>query len=99
MDRIMRGIENLLSTVRQVNPAGRSRRHVAHHYDLSDRLYDLFLDRDRQYSCSYFADLNMTIDEAQESKKRHLAPKLLIRQGQKGPHTGRGRGGAGPHRP
>src|SRR5262245_36820852 len=35
------------------NPAGRSRRNVAHHYDLSDTLYDLFLDRDRQYSCAY----------------------------------------------
>ncbi len=38
----------------QFNPAGRARRNVAHHYDLNGRLYSLFLDRDRQYSCAYF---------------------------------------------
>ncbi|MGH6975089.1 MAG: class I SAM-dependent methyltransferase, partial [Stellaceae bacterium] len=40
--------------LQQWNPVGRARRNVAHHYDLSDALYDIFLDRDRQYSCAYF---------------------------------------------
>jgi cyclopropane-fatty-acyl-phospholipid synthase len=93
MGRIVRGIEDLLHMVHQVNPAGRSRRNVAHHYDLSDRLYDLFLDRDRQYSCAYFIDLDKTIDEAQEAKKRHLAAKLLLRPGQKVLDIGSGWGG------
>ncbi len=47
-------LARLLRTMRQFNPAGRSRRNVAHHYDLNGRLYSLFLDRDRQYSCAYF---------------------------------------------
>jgi cyclopropane-fatty-acyl-phospholipid synthase len=60
----------------QMNPAGRSRRNVAHHYDLNGRLYALFLDRDRQYSCAYFPTGNETLEEAQLLKKRHIASKL-----------------------
>ena len=60
------------------NPIGKARRNVAHHYDLSDQLYDLFLDKDRQYSCAYFTDPGESIDTAQENKKRHLASKLLL---------------------
>ena len=62
----------------QFNPAGRARRNVAHHYDLNGRLYSLFLDRDRQYSCAYFPRGDETIDEAQVAKKRHIAAKLLL---------------------
>jgi cyclopropane-fatty-acyl-phospholipid synthase len=62
----------------QFNPATRSRRNVAHHYDLNGRLYSLFLDRDRQYSCAYFPRGDETIDEAQIAKKRHIAAKLLL---------------------
>ena len=62
----------------QFNPASRSRRNVAHHYDLDDRLYGLFLDRDWQYSCAYFATGKETLDEAQAAKKRHIAAKLLL---------------------
>lgn len=62
----------------QFNPAARSRRNVAHHYDLNGRLYSLFLDRDRQYSCGYFLRGDETIDEAQIAKKRHIAAKLLL---------------------
>jgi cyclopropane-fatty-acyl-phospholipid synthase len=60
----------------QLNPAGRSRRNVAHHYDLNGRLYALFLDRDRQYSCAWFPTGNETLEEAQLLKKRHIASKL-----------------------
>jgi cyclopropane-fatty-acyl-phospholipid synthase len=62
----------------QYNPASRSRRNVAHHYDLDDRLYALFLDRDWQYSCAYFVTGKETLDEAQAAKKRHIAAKLLL---------------------
>ena len=62
----------------QFNPSGRSRRNAAHHYDLNGALYSLFLDRDRQYSCAYFARGDETLDEAQVAKKRHIAAKLLL---------------------
>jgi cyclopropane-fatty-acyl-phospholipid synthase len=62
----------------QFNPAPRARRNVAHHYDLNGRLYSLFLDRDRQYSCAYFPRGDETLDEAQAAKKRHIAAKLLL---------------------
>ena len=64
--------------IAQFNPAPRARRNVAHHYDLNGRLYSLFLDRDRQYSCAYFPRGDETIDEAQVAKKRHIAAKLLL---------------------
>jgi cyclopropane-fatty-acyl-phospholipid synthase len=62
----------------QYNPAFRAKAHVAHHYDLSARLYDLFLDKDRQYSCAYFNDPDDTLEEAQIAKKRHIAAKLYL---------------------
>ncbi len=62
----------------QYNPARRSRANVAHHYDLNGRLYSLFLDRDRQYSCAYFPRGDETLEEAQAAKKRHIAAKLCL---------------------
>jgi cyclopropane-fatty-acyl-phospholipid synthase len=62
----------------QHNPIGRARRNVAHHYDLSGKLYDTFLDRDRQYSCAYFTDDAESLESAQLNKKRHIAAKLLL---------------------
>jgi len=62
----------------QFNPAGRARRNVAHHYDLNGRLYSLFLDRDRQYSCAYFPRGDESLEEAQIAKKRHIAAKLCL---------------------
>ena len=62
----------------QLNPAKRARQNVAHHYDLNGRLYSLFLDRDRQYSCAYFPTGRETLDEAQALKKRHIAAKLNL---------------------
>jgi cyclopropane-fatty-acyl-phospholipid synthase len=80
----------------QSNGKLRSRRNVAHHYDLSGRLYDLFLDKDRQYSCAYFTNNNKTLDEAQHDKKRHLASKLLLtKPGLKVLDIGSGWGGLG----
>ncbi|MFT3689863.1 class I SAM-dependent methyltransferase [Paenirhodobacter sp.] len=65
----------------QFNPMGRAQENVAHHYDLSGDLYDLFLDKDRQYSCAYFARPDMTLDAAQEAKKALIARKLRIGPG------------------
>ncbi len=62
----------------QFNPRKRSRKNVHHHYDLDGRLYSLFLDADRQYSCAYFEERETTVDDAQIAKKRHLSAKLLI---------------------
>ena len=62
----------------QLNYLSRARRNVAHHYDLSGKLYDLFLDRDRQYSCAYFSAPGETLEEAQIGKKRHIAAKLHL---------------------
>ncbi|KAA2314190.1 class I SAM-dependent methyltransferase [Pseudooceanicola sediminis] len=79
--------------VAQFNPVGKAQANVAHHYDLSARLYDLFLDADRQYSCAYFADPAMTLEEAQAAKKAHIADKLLIEPGMKVLDIGCGWGG------
>jgi cyclopropane-fatty-acyl-phospholipid synthase len=62
----------------QYNPAPRAQRNVAHHYDLNGRLYSLFLDRDRQYSCAYFPRGDETLEEAQLAKKLHIAAKLCL---------------------
>ena len=78
----------------QYNPIGRARRNVAHHYDLSGELYELFLDRDRQYSCAYFRDPRDSLETAQDNKKRHIAAKLLLdRPGLKVLDIGSGWGG------
>jgi len=75
------------------NPIGRAQRNVAHHYDLSDTLYDLFLDKDRQYSCAYFATDNDSLELAQLNKQRHIAAKLLLEPGQRLLDIGSGWGG------
>ena len=79
--------------LQQYNPVGRAQRNVAHHYDLSDTLYDLFLDRDRQYSCAYFETDNDTLEAAQDNKKRHIAAKLLLKPGARVLDIGSGWGG------
>lgn len=77
----------------QINPAGRSRRNVAHHYDLSDELYALFLDADRQYSCAYFRSPSDSLEQAQAQKKAHIAAKLRLTPGMRVLDIGCGWGG------
>jgi cyclopropane-fatty-acyl-phospholipid synthase len=77
----------------QFNSRQRARHNVAHHYDLDGRLYSLFLDADRQYSCAYFESPDQSLDDAQLAKKRHLAAKLLISPGQRLLDIGCGWGG------
>ena len=91
--RIGAGMERALRNWQQHNPVHRAHRNVAHHYDLSGTLYDLFLDADRQYSCGYFPTPGVTIEEAQAKKKRHIASKLLLQPGMKVLDIGSGWGG------
>ncbi|MBW7968217.1 cyclopropane-fatty-acyl-phospholipid synthase family protein [Bradyrhizobium sp. BR 10289] len=79
--------------LKQFNPRPRSRKNVAHHYDLDARLYSLFLDADKQYSCAYFETPDATLDDAQLAKKRHIAAKLRLQHGQRVLDIGSGWGG------
>jgi cyclopropane-fatty-acyl-phospholipid synthase len=85
----------LLRRLRQFNPPDRSRHNVPHHYDLDGRLYSLFLDSDRQYSCAYFETPDTSLDDAQLAKKRHLAAKLLVDRRHSVLDIGSGWGGLG----
>ncbi|MBR46491.1 MAG: SAM-dependent methyltransferase [Rhodospirillaceae bacterium] len=86
----------LVRPIQQHNPVSRSRKNVAHHYDLSDELFDLFLDSDRQYSCGYFETPNDSLEQAQVAKKHHLLAKLCIdKPGLKLLDIGSGWGGLG----
>ena len=76
--RIVRSMRRAIKRWTQYNPASLSKAHVAHHYDLSGKLYDLFLDNDRQYSCAYFSAPGESLEEAQIGKKRHIAAKLYL---------------------
>ena len=72
-----------------------ARRNIAHHYDLSEELFRLFLDTDMNYSCAYFERDDMTLEEAQRAKQRHIAAKLLSQPGAKALDIGSGWGGMG----
>ena len=76
--RLRYALSRLTRRFAQFNPAARSQRNVAHHYDLNGRLYSLFLDRDRQYSCAYFPTGDETLEQAQIAKKRLIATKLKL---------------------
>jgi cyclopropane-fatty-acyl-phospholipid synthase len=93
-DRIKR-IGLILRRFQQFNPVSRARQNVHHHYDLSRELYALFLDKDQQYSCAYFAHPEDTLEQAQEQKKRHILSKLLVEPGQTVLDIGSGWGGLG----
>ena len=87
------GITWAIRRLHQYNPIQRARRNVAHHYDLSGVLYDLFLDSDRQYSCAYFEHPDDDLETAQAHKKRHIAAKLRLKPGMKVLDIGCGWGG------
>ena len=84
---------SLYNRFTQLNLRPRSRRNVAHHYDLDAQLYALFLDADRQYSCAYFENGDQSLDDAQLAKKRHLAAKLLVGENSRVLDIGSGWGG------
>jgi cyclopropane-fatty-acyl-phospholipid synthase len=91
--RISEWLEKPLRHRHQYKPIQRARANVTHHYDLSGALYELFLDRDRQYSCAYFPEGGESLEEAQAKKKRHIAAKLLLEPGMTVLDIGSGWGG------
>ena len=72
-------ILNFLKPLHQINKIAQSKKNVAHHYDLNENLYRLFLDKDMQYSCAYFHNENINLDQAQSDKKKHIINKLNIK--------------------
>jgi cyclopropane-fatty-acyl-phospholipid synthase len=90
---VLRRLSKIVRAVQQYNPIGKAQQNVAHHYDLSAEMYRLFLDEDMQYSCAYFENGDESLEEAQEKKKRHLAAKLRLEDGQRILDIGCGWGG------
>lgn len=93
VDKLLQKVSYLRHLLHQKNPIQKSRDNVAHHYDLSEDLYRLFLDKDMQYSCAYFTSLEDDLETAQINKKRHIAAKLHLQPGQKVLDIGCGWGG------
>lgn len=93
LQRVLAAVCRPLRWLHQFNPSARAQRNIAHHYDLSDALYALFLDKDWQYSCAYFLHGDETLEQAQALKKRHIAAKLLLQPGMRVLDIGSGWGG------
>jgi cyclopropane-fatty-acyl-phospholipid synthase len=90
---IRKGKSRLKALFRARNVAKRARKNVAHHYDIGNDLYRLFLDDDLQYSCAYFTDPRNSLEQAQLDKKAHIAAKLALEPGQHVLDIGCGWGG------
>ena len=93
LQKLLSFTRRLRAAIRTYNSIGAAQRKVAHHYDLGDELFDLFLDSGRQYSCAYFRSPSDDIETAQRSKKFHIAAKLLLQNGQRVLDIGSGWGG------
>ncbi|MEP9358509.1 cyclopropane-fatty-acyl-phospholipid synthase family protein [Sphingomonas sp. KR3-1] len=91
--RFKKALDAIAFRIGRINMQRRSKRNVAHHYDLSGKLYDLFLDTDRQYSCAYFSDAGISLEQAQLDKKAHIVAKLALKPGMKVLDIGCGWGG------
>jgi cyclopropane-fatty-acyl-phospholipid synthase len=90
---IKRRLDELARLAAVVNLPRRARRNVHHHYDHAADFYRCFLDEDMQYSCAYFAGQGVSLEAAQEAKKRHIAAKLDLHSGQRVLDIGCGFGG------
>jgi cyclopropane-fatty-acyl-phospholipid synthase len=95
LQAVLQSVSRRLRKLQQFNPIGRAQEHVAHHYDLSRELYELFLDEDLQYSCAYFRSEQDSLETAQRNKKEHIAAKLCLQPGQRILDIGCGWGGLG----
>jgi len=80
---IINKLRGFYKTLTSFNFIKKSKRNVAHHYDISEKLYDLFLDEKRQYSCAYFKDEKNTLEEAQNNKIDHIIKKLKLENDQR----------------
>ena len=76
---VIKKLMGIYSYITNINFVGKSKSNVAHHYDISEKLYDLFLDENRQYSCAYFKNDNETIEQAQKNKMNHIIKKLHLK--------------------
>jgi len=93
LQKTLRAFLKRVRKIHQRNSVRNARANVAHHYDLSNELYRLFLDEDMHYSCAYFSSPEDTLDVAQQNKIRHIAAKLDLKPGQKVLDIGSGWGG------
>ena len=73
-------LSSVFMPFQQINQLVNSKKNVAHHYDIDENLYKLFLDKDMQYSCAYFHNPNIGLDQAQKDKKEHIIKKLSINE-------------------
>ena len=85
-------IKGTFGYLTNLNKIIKSKENVAHHYDISEKLYDLFLDKNRQYSCAYFKNDSDTLEQAQSNKIHHIIKKLNIQPNQKVLDVGSGWG-------
>lgn len=83
LQRVLRRVSIALKRFQQANPVGTAQKNVAHHYDLGNDFYKLFLDEGMQYSCAYFLDNEETLEQAQRNKLRLIAAKLNLKPGLK----------------
>lgn len=83
LQKVLRRVSRSVRRFQQANPIGKAQSNVAHHYDLGNDFYKLFLDEGMQYSCAYFQSDDNTLEEAQRNKLRLLAAKLNLKPGQK----------------
>ena len=83
----------LARPIAHLNWRRQSRRNVAHHYDIGNDFYRLWMEADMQYSCGYFTDPGNSLEQAQLDKKAHLASKLHLKPGQRVLDIGCGWGG------
>ncbi len=91
--RIYENFSGYFKVFQQLNETIKSKQNVAHHYDLKEDLYRLFLDKDMQYSCAYFHNQNISLDQAQVDKKKHIINKLKISENMRVLDIGCGWGG------
>ncbi len=89
---VIKKIKGTFGYLTNLNKIIKSKENVAHHYDISEKLYDLFLDKNRQYSCAYFKNDSDTLEQAQSNKIHHIIKKLNIQPNQKVLDVGSGWG-------
>ena len=90
---IVRAANAIGGKLDQVNWKTRSRANAEHNYNLTRRLYELYLDEDRQYTMAYYRDTANSLERAQLDKKAHIASKLYLKPGMKVLDIGCGWGG------